>query len=460
MADIFISYAHEDASSVERLAAVLEAHGWSVFWDRKLRTGSVGWNSIQAELDQAKCVIVVWTSSSVQKMAVRSEAERRFEDDVLLPVRLVPIESIPLPFGTLQTADLSDWNSNYDQASLAAFLADVTKVVGRLPIELPWWKRVVLWLRAKRPRPVMVVRALWFLVIVSGGGVLFIMVTTYVADYKLKTNLRTVDSLLNVISAPGQSPDRNAAFERLATPSISGLLEAYTIEGIVSFVRTQHRRSGGCVPLGLNPTPSVLQPAFDLIRILQAQRGRERGLVGRGFDWVTRTFAPNPPAGAPSIVLDSTDLHGAQLHDLDLDSASFQFACLSRSHFDRAQLRRADFSGAILLDTQFPGAQLQCAIFVNDTIIGANFDFANLSWSTFSGAHLRNISNWNTVKSFASTRLGGEVEGNPARNAYAVAAIARGASRPDVDIVDWVRARDRERQRGGACAVNRFGGTP
>ena len=40
MADIFISYARGDGEKIERLAAALEAEGFSVWWDRNIVGGS------------------------------------------------------------------------------------------------------------------------------------------------------------------------------------------------------------------------------------------------------------------------------------------------------------------------------------------------------------------------------------------------------------------------------------
>ena len=39
MADVFVSYAHEDRDAVLELAAVMERDGYDVWWDRALDVG-------------------------------------------------------------------------------------------------------------------------------------------------------------------------------------------------------------------------------------------------------------------------------------------------------------------------------------------------------------------------------------------------------------------------------------
>lgn len=63
MADIFISYARADAAHVEPLAQALTEQGWSVWWDRSIIPGSTFDDVIEAELNAARCVIVVWSQA-------------------------------------------------------------------------------------------------------------------------------------------------------------------------------------------------------------------------------------------------------------------------------------------------------------------------------------------------------------------------------------------------------------
>ena len=75
MHDIFISYASEDRPRVKPLVDALQQKGWSVWWDRTIRAGRTFDRVIEAALDDARCVIVLWSQTSVESDWVRTEAE-------------------------------------------------------------------------------------------------------------------------------------------------------------------------------------------------------------------------------------------------------------------------------------------------------------------------------------------------------------------------------------------------
>ena len=74
MADIFISYLREDIDAAEQLAGALEAHGWSVFWDRRIPAGKRFDDFLDEQLQAARCVIVLWSRGSILSPWVRDEA--------------------------------------------------------------------------------------------------------------------------------------------------------------------------------------------------------------------------------------------------------------------------------------------------------------------------------------------------------------------------------------------------
>src|SRR5215472_14103178 len=63
--DIFISYASADRPHAQALATALHGRGWSVWWDRTIPPGKSFDVVIEAALNAAKCVIVLWSPASV-----------------------------------------------------------------------------------------------------------------------------------------------------------------------------------------------------------------------------------------------------------------------------------------------------------------------------------------------------------------------------------------------------------
>jgi hypothetical protein len=111
MTDVFISYAREDRPVVIRLAQALEKLGWTVWWDRRIRTGSAFDRVIEEAIEAARTVIVVWSPNSIGSEWVRVEAAFALEAKKLVPVQING-PKLPLRFFNLQTADLSSWASS------------------------------------------------------------------------------------------------------------------------------------------------------------------------------------------------------------------------------------------------------------------------------------------------------------------------------------------------------------
>jgi hypothetical protein len=108
MADVFISYARADRSFAERLAAELAVRGFSVWWDRKILVGRSFSHVIERELDAARCVVVLWSATSVRSDWVLSEAAEGARRKILVPA-LIDNVRIPLEFSRLHAANLVSW---------------------------------------------------------------------------------------------------------------------------------------------------------------------------------------------------------------------------------------------------------------------------------------------------------------------------------------------------------------
>jgi len=102
MSDIFVSYKAEDRRRVEPLVRALEADGFTVWWDAQIAGGAEWREDIQAHLDSARCVLVVWSRRSVGRAGrfVREEASRAQRLGTYLPVRIDRVEP-PLGFGEI-----------------------------------------------------------------------------------------------------------------------------------------------------------------------------------------------------------------------------------------------------------------------------------------------------------------------------------------------------------------------
>lgn len=109
MADIFLSYAHEDEDRAQQLRQALEGEGWSVWWDRTLLAGASFKQEIVEEIQAARCLIPLWSSSAVESVWVKAETVQAWPR--LVPVLLEKDLLIPEPFDNLNAVDLSTWDA-------------------------------------------------------------------------------------------------------------------------------------------------------------------------------------------------------------------------------------------------------------------------------------------------------------------------------------------------------------
>ena len=129
MADIFISYASADREPAGRLARVLEGEGWSVWWDRKIPPGRSYAQVIEEALDAARCVLVLWSKTSVSSDWVHAEAAEGMRRRILFPAAL-DAAKIPLEFRRIQVADLSQWSGGRDHPEVEKLLGSIATVLG------------------------------------------------------------------------------------------------------------------------------------------------------------------------------------------------------------------------------------------------------------------------------------------------------------------------------------------
>jgi len=128
MSDIFISYKREDQTAAKTLAELLENNRWTVWWDPQLRAGEHFDKVIERELDNAKCVIVIWSSRSIQSQYVKDEASYALRNNKLIPVAIEKVLP-PFRFQGLHTLHLSDWPNLADSPAFQKLLADIQYIL-------------------------------------------------------------------------------------------------------------------------------------------------------------------------------------------------------------------------------------------------------------------------------------------------------------------------------------------
>ena len=131
MADIFMSYAHEDRPRARGLAEALAVvANWSVFWDRTIPPGLSWHEVIGKEFEEARCIIVAWSSTSVRSDWVREEADEGKRRGVLLPVFLEQVTA-PVGFRSIQGVDLSNWDGTAGGSEFALLATALSRIVAK-----------------------------------------------------------------------------------------------------------------------------------------------------------------------------------------------------------------------------------------------------------------------------------------------------------------------------------------
>jgi hypothetical protein len=129
MSDVFVSYANEDRAWAQMLARALEGRGWSIFWDRTIPIGKTWRETIGRELNEARCVVVIWSKASIASGWVQEEADDAKQRGILVPVLIEGVEP-PIGFRSIQAADLSDWNATEPTQAFLRLTNDISQLIG------------------------------------------------------------------------------------------------------------------------------------------------------------------------------------------------------------------------------------------------------------------------------------------------------------------------------------------
>jgi serine/threonine-protein kinase len=131
MSDVFISYKAEDRRRIQPLVQALQSGGYSVWWDQHISAGDEWRQTIERQLEAAKCVIVAWSKHSVgpEGQFVRDEATRAQQRRVYVPVTIDNVR-IPLGFGESHATSLRGWRGDPSDPRYQAVLSAVRRIAG------------------------------------------------------------------------------------------------------------------------------------------------------------------------------------------------------------------------------------------------------------------------------------------------------------------------------------------
>lgn len=126
MADIYLIYASENRTQVAKLFDFLSIT-WTVWWDRMIQQRFA--TEIEAEIANAKCVLVFWSKDSRDKDTVNDEVRlAKKADKPIVSVTLDGSEA-GYSFGGYSLTDLSAWDEKPDHSDLKILVNRINSIV-------------------------------------------------------------------------------------------------------------------------------------------------------------------------------------------------------------------------------------------------------------------------------------------------------------------------------------------
>jgi TolB-like protein/Flp pilus assembly protein TadD len=234
---LFLSYAHADRGKAQRLAAVLEQSGYTVWWDALIEGGSRYSKTIAAALEAADVVVVLWSKESIESDWVRDEAAQGRDRQRLVPLSLdgtLP----PLGFRQHQMIDLGAWRGKADAPAIGAVRRAIAAAMGE---QAPTGTFAAP--RVDRRRAMAMGGGA--VAAVAGGG-LIAWATGLIGPRAAEARTIAVLPFKNLSSDPGQ---------------------AYLSDGLTEEIRSALARNLGLMVLGATSSNSVAEKKGDAVSI-------------------------------------------------------------------------------------------------------------------------------------------------------------------------------------------------
>jgi hypothetical protein len=128
MQDVFVSYSHQDTSSVESIVRRLSGRGLTVWWDRRLLGGEDLAATVHTALTASRCAVVAWSRLAQHSLWVKAEANAAREDGKLVQLTLDGTKP-PLPFSMLHALDFREDDGSPEAPPMQRLLLSVESVI-------------------------------------------------------------------------------------------------------------------------------------------------------------------------------------------------------------------------------------------------------------------------------------------------------------------------------------------
>jgi tetratricopeptide (TPR) repeat protein len=129
LASIFLSYDRDDDAKARSVALALEKAGHQLWWDQRIKGGAQYSKEIEAALQAADAVVVLWSVHSIDSAWVRDEAAAGRDSGRLVPV-LIDNAEPPLGFRQYQAINLFGWKGRGKSAEFDRLLGSIHDLAG------------------------------------------------------------------------------------------------------------------------------------------------------------------------------------------------------------------------------------------------------------------------------------------------------------------------------------------
>lgn len=220
-----MSYAREDAGLTASVRTALKARGFNVWWDGSLLVADPWQEKIESALANASSVVILWSQHAIESDWVRHEASFAKLTKKAVFVQLDNAE-VPSIFSSLQSAELTSWDGNYESREMDRLVSSIKRVHRRRIYSL-----------AKRSLPL--------LVVLIGASIYFLIISESLSECKtqLKAAVELADNR-NALPLRGNAIPNGDGGGRLLSPTCRDGKVIRSADELEKWIRSKNHTTG------------------------------------------------------------------------------------------------------------------------------------------------------------------------------------------------------------------------